>query len=192
MDFTNPDIRLNATIGEMVASSISQGYLYAPPACPDVFSIPKLTRVPDSNGGNPLSVVSKASLDKAKVAPSIKVRKPIIVFHEVACVDESYEIDVFLRGAKSRDPNPITNPDFIGRLFRLGMGIAQGRSEAANRSRCRKSTVSRVMEVEQFADRIEGGFYQVVKRLGVDGPREVPEDEWKAMAGFTGRLLWVS
>jgi hypothetical protein len=203
----------------MVKDVKALGYLYAPPASPDALVLEKVKITPTPKGGLPLSVVNLKPMlgisDKDKVKEDIKT--PYIVFTDVVCTTESYTIDIFLKNAKSQSADPISNPDFVGRLFRFGMGTppdaakatagkkgtndastpktcpakpSTGVEKGKNLDRCSKPTVTRTVNAEKVRNKIEGGWVQVVTEAG--SGRVVPEDEWKGWKGFVGRLIWTS
>jgi hypothetical protein len=172
------------------------GYAYAPPASPDVFKLPDpSSRTPQASGGVSMSLVSfstKEVVAKENIKKAKKL-KPSILFEDVVCTQKSYEIDIFLRNPDSEDPDLENNPDFVGRLFRYGMGEPPAGVELKNRSRCMKESVTRVVDADDKAGSIGNrGWYQTVKEIdGSPGGRLMAEEEWKKMRGFTGRLVWM-
>jgi len=199
LDIDNPNSWAYTTIGDVAKPTAALGYVYAAPASPDIFELPKPTsRNAKASGGVALNLVrvpeklSSPSTNTLQASKTVKL-KPVIVFEQVGCTVASYEIDIFLNGAKSQVTDPIENPDFVGRLFRMGMGKPPTGAELKNRSRCLKDTVTRVIDAEAVAARIKKtGWFQKVKELdgSIEG-RLMPDHEWKTKKGFAGKLLWV-
>jgi len=200
----------------MAKNIACNGYIYAPPACPDVW-LPAKKAMPlhaSSGGGIPFSlkeVAGTAQSNEKPVKDAItSEKKPYILFQNVVCTERSYEIDLFLRNAKSEIPDHVKNPEYIGRLFRFGMGVPPLSSEGSqnaksltggqsnaggNMNRCQKRFVTRVVEVDGgCAGKINDvGFKQVVRELGTADTknRVVPEMEWRNWKGFVGELIWM-
>jgi Common central domain of tyrosinase len=199
LDYVNPTPWAYTTTGDMAKSTAALGYVYAPPASPDVFELPKpISRIPKASGGVTMNLVSVPTpspaintLQNAKKADNLK---PFILFEDVVCTEKSYEIDIFLKGAESQAPDPVNNPDFVGRLFRLGMGKPPLGTEPKNMSRCLKESVTRVIDAGAAAGKINGtGWFQTVKELdGSEEGRMMEEYEWKGKRGFEGKLVWVA
>jgi hypothetical protein len=219
VDYNSPNPHSYTTIGDMAKNVACNGYIYAPPACPDVW-LPVKKPLPlhaTSGGGIPFSLKEVAgttqtseNLAKDSIA---REKKPYILFQNVVCTERSYEIDLFLRNAKSEIPDHVKNPGYIGRLFRFGMGVPPlsgscpegsqsvkspkwGQSNAGgNMNRCQKRSVTRVVEVEGgCAGKVNDvGFKQVVRELGTADAegRVVPEMEWRKWKGFVGELIWM-
>jgi hypothetical protein len=200
LDFVNPNAWAYTTTGDVAKPTAALGYIYAPPASPDIFELPKPTsKVAKASGGVALNLIRaprKQNLASVGVPQDAKTAKlkPVIIFEQVGCTEASYEIDIFLNGAKSQLADPISNSDFVGRLFRMGMGKPPAGVALKNRSRCLKETVTRVIDAEAVAGRIkETGWFQKVKELdGSSEGRLMPEEEWKAKKGLEGKLLWVA
>lgn len=154
------------TIGDMVKDSKSLGYVFAPPASPDqvVYQSPKQTDI---------------------VVPSV-------VFRGVGCNVVSYHIDVFTPDATSLVPDPVRNPDYIGRDTRIGMGRGSKETGLQNTDRCVKKPVTRTLNAERWEVvlRKKGGkgLRQVVVEM--ETGREVPEKEWSELSGFRAEIIW--
>lgn len=199
LDFVNPNAWAYTTTGDVAKPTAALGYIYAPPASPDIFELPKPTsKVVKASGGvalNLIRVLEKQITATFSMLQDTKTAKlkPVIIFEQVGCTEASYEIGIFLIGAKSQLPDPVNNPDFMGRLFRMGIGKPPAGVESKNWSRCLKETVTRVIDAEVVAERIkETGWFQKVRELdGSDEGRLMAEQEWKAKKGFEGKLLWV-
>lgn len=164
-----------------------------------MFELPKpISRIPKASGGVTMNLVSVPTpspaintLQNAKKADNFK---PSILFEGVVCTEESYEIDIFLKGVKSQAPDPVNDPDFVSRLFRLGMCKPPLVTELKNMSRYLKESVTRVIDAGAAAGKInETGWFQTVKELdGSEGGRMMDEYEWKGNSGFEGKLVWVA
>jgi hypothetical protein len=197
LEYTNPNSWAYTSTGEVAQPTMALGYAYAPPASPDVFKLPDpSSRTPQASGGVSMSLVSfstKEVVVKKENIKKAKQLKPSILFEDVICTQKSYEIDIFLRNPSSEDPDPENNPDFVGRLFRFGMGEPPAGVELKNKSRCMKESVTRVVDADDQAGSIGSrGWYQTVKEIdGSPGGRLIPEEAWRKMRGFTGRLVWM-
>lgn len=190
LDYTNPNSWMYASVGEMTMPVQSLGYIYAPPACSDTFSLMSNTLAAKPSGGIAVKLWDLRNRAPAQQAPAQKA-VPYIIFEDVVCTDYSYEIDTFFKDAASTQPDPVANPHFIGRLFRLGMGKPTEGTELRNKGRCHKPAVTRVIDARHVEDKITNGFQQIVRRLTGDSTEEVPESEWRTMKGFVGELKWV-
>lgn len=112
---------------------------------------------------------------------------PWIAYTKVRCTTESYEIDIFLAGASSLAADP-ANPDFVGRVFRVGMGRPPaGVKMRSKRRSSEQAKVTRAISAAHVKDRIGGGFLQVMR--GTVTGRQIPEEEWAKWDGFRGRLI---
>ncbi|KEF57336.1 uncharacterized protein A1O9_05253 [Exophiala aquamarina CBS 119918] len=200
LDLVNPNAWAYTTTGDVAKPTAALGYVYAPPASPDVFELPKpRSKVAKASGGGTLTLLSTPKKQtggsaNAPQAGKAKQLKPCVVFENVGCTEASYEIDIFLNGTKSQLSDPVNNPDFIGRIFRMGMGRSLAGVELKNKGRCLKETVTRVIDAGAVVDKIkERGWFQVVRELdGSSEGRLMPEHEWKAKKGFKGKLLWIA
>lgn len=137
----------------------SCGYLYAPPACPDSFSPANSKIAVRPSGGVAMTLQNLRAMPNPPLGPAQRA-VPYVVFEDVVCTDYSYEIDIFLDNAASTDSDPVTNPAFIGRVFRLGMGLPTQGGELRNKSRCRKPAVVRVIDARHVEESIAKGFQQ--------------------------------
>lgn len=191
MDYTNPQTWTYANLGEMTQDSITAGYVYAPPTQRDAHCLARSDSSHYPEGGAPMTLKVLTGMPDTSERVKTSDATPFIIFRDVVCTDESYQINVFLKGAKSTQPDPSNNPDFVGGLFRMGMGVPHGNTVMKNKQRCRKESVLRVIEADHVADKIQYGFFQVVHKVAASGRVEVPEKVWKNMKGFTGELAWI-
>jgi tyrosinase len=177
LNYTNPDPHTYTTIGDMAKKVSCNGYIYAPPASPDIWTPPRvdLPSSASSGGGNPLALVQSTPPVANGTSSAFNIgdeRKAYILFQDVVCTTKSYEIDVYLQDAQSKSPDHVNNPDYIGRLFRFGMGVPPTASTDPNTStkftaRCQKRTVTRLVDVpaQALESTIKNGFIQVVTEL---------------------------
>ena len=189
--YSDPRVYVYATIGDLAKPSQALGYLYAPPASPDYIDIQ--TSLASIRNRMAPSGGSSVLLGKVQEAQQpITQPKPKVIFTDVSCTKESFQIDVFVGGAASLDPNPVKNPAFIGRMTRLGMGPGGGGAEGLrNLQRCRKAPVARILDAAPFEMMLceARAVQQVVTHLGT---REVvDESEWKKWPGFEGKVVWL-
>ena len=220
LDYENPNPHYYTTIGDMAKNVACNGYVYAPPSCPDVWTLSKRT-IPlggTSGGGMPFSLKEAGTItpntDNLAKEFVEKKKTPYILFQDVVCTENSYEVDLFLSDAKSEIPRHDKNPGYIGRLFRFGMGIPPQTgsnpkgsqfekspnggpsSDIGYTNRCQKRSVTRVVEVEgACVEKIRDvGFKQIVRELcnAESELRIVPEVEWRMWKGFTGELIWMA
>jgi hypothetical protein len=198
IDLTNPNSWAYTTTGEVIRPTAALGYVYAPPACPDVFSLLKPTSpIPPASGGTMVHPLQVQRCSDAIVLNVTSIERPektlYIVFEDVVCTTRSYIIDLFVNGVSSLEPDTATKPRFVDRLFRFGMGVPPDGFEFQNAGRCRKRAVSRCVNVTAVAHQFEQlGWHQVVTELdGSKNGRVMDQSEWKGMAGFQGRLEWV-
>ncbi|KAJ4301338.1 hypothetical protein N0V90_003430 [Kalmusia sp. IMI 367209] len=178
LDYDDPRLWLYTTIGDMAKDTKALQYLYAPPLLPDYMSVSKVSPQLSPRGGKALAVHEKltnlSTMDKENKKQGT-----------------SYEIDVFVAGAVSLDPDPTDNADFIGRVTRIGMGDGgDAVNGVRNVERCKKPAVSRVLDASDVKERLTntGGVQIVVKEL--PGGRELSEEELKRLPGFKARVLW--
>lgn len=160
-------------------------------------TLPGLTSgaVAGAPGSCPADGPNKLASSSTKGVP-VAEKVPYIVFPGVGCTPKSYRIDVFTGDATSLVPCPLTNPDFIGQVTRLGMGPAGessfsgfsslstggngvGRSVSSGSSRkCRKPQegggLTRVLAPsEGFFDRLR----EVIDKIGGKTEKEEKEAE---------------
>ncbi len=114
-----------------------------------------------------------------------------MVFTDVGCTTSSYRIGVFAAAAQSVVPDALGNPDFIGQLTRLGMGLGRAGAGPNNASRCRKPAATRGLSAEKFAEQLatDKGVRVVVTDL--QEQRELSEEEYSKLGGFEPRTLWL-
>ncbi|KAF2259586.1 Di-copper centre-containing protein, partial [Lojkania enalia] len=177
------------TLGDMAKDTRTMGYIYAPPASPDAAPLRTQAFGPKavSQGGH--AVVTSAKLMAAKgvkVKGDVEsVKVPYVVFEDVRCTTESYQINVYLdEGSEAT---------FIGQSTRLGMGQGDIRNGGLkNRQRCEKSTITRAIEVKQFAKQLEedGGRIRLEVRNLSTG-NKVSEEEAARLKGFQARVVWM-
>lgn len=198
LNYTDPRVYLYTMIGDMAKDTMALGYLYAPPSSPDYQPLPKPQRrslVP--KGGNVAHIISKDAVQSLKAAqttattPESKSREPWILVPNIKCTTESYTIDIFPATASSTTPDHTTNPDYIGRLTRLGMGSGPERGGLINRQRCHKPAISRAVPAADHRAELEKSDWKVrcvVRRLKTG--EEVEEEEKRGIGGFEGRVVW--
>ncbi|KAF2225804.1 hypothetical protein BDZ85DRAFT_307780 [Elsinoe ampelina] len=190
------------TIGDMAKDTRALGYLFALPANPDVYSPPtaierKMYRAP-ANGGKAVTLLAASNGSKdtnATNCTTTQCKTPYIIFSNVGCTSTSYRIDVFTRPAASLDPNPVTNPDFIGQITRIGMGPGRGDGGLRNATRCRKPEATRVLKADGVRERLEkGGKAEEVLQLVVTDLEKgevVGEEVYGKLGGFEARVIWL-
>ena len=197
LNYTDPRVYLYTTIGDMAKDIMALNYLYAPPSSPDYQPLPKLQRhslIP--KGGNVTHVISKddiQSLISAQTATKheYKTREPWIFFPNIKCTTESYTIDIFPATASSTAADHTSNPDYIGRLTRLGMGSGPEKGGLINKQRCHKPAVSRAVPAADHKAELEKSGWKVrsvVRRLKTG--EEIGEEEKKEIGGFEGSVVW--
>lgn len=161
VDFADERAYVYTTIGDMARDSRAIGFDYEPPKIPDVTSL----------------------------APDPWLAYLYVLFTEVKCTQDSYTIDVFLNLA---DPQPadITNkPEhYIGRMTRLGMGIAD------DKGRCIVKGVTRVLDASAnaYALNLTPTSTVMLSLLVTDlttGQLLTPE-EYAHLPGFTPFWRW--
>ena len=194
LNYTDPRPWMYTTIGDMAKDIMALGYIYAPPSSSDYVPLlqpQKRSLVP--KGGSALRIISKPATEaaKAKSLPEHKTKGPWVVFPNVACTEESYTIDIFVANTKSMVPNHTTNPDYIGRMTRLGMGSGSANGGMINKQRCHKPTVTRAVPAEEFAARLKKSEWKVKIVVTKMKTGEVLTNEVvKALGGFEGRVMW--
>ncbi|KAI9170659.1 hypothetical protein HJFPF1_00129 [Paramyrothecium foliicola] len=194
VSYTDPRKYAYTTTGDMAKPTQALGYLYAPPATPDYIniqtSITGVHRRMKPAGGSSLLVSNQAGSQRLANANSTSP-KPRVVFN-IGCSGESYQIDVFVSGAKSLVPDPVENPDFIGRVTRLGMGPGRGPTKGLREAQsCRKATVARVLDASHCQGSLQEarGVQLVVTDLQTG--EKVEEAEWKGWNGFEAKVIWL-
>ena len=169
--YDEPRRWMYTTIGDMAKDTRALGYMYAPPASPDVLLEPDLAAAaspaaPQPAGGRAISVLPLTangtdgpSARNATATAGADSRVPYVVFTGVGCTASSYRIDVFAPRAASLVADPRANPDYIGQVTRLGMGPGRpgGGGRGPGNWRCRKPEATRVLSAGRVADRVVGG-----------------------------------
>lgn len=187
VSYDDPRRYIYTTIGDMAKDTKALSYLYAPPACPDVFTPTPARKAAKPSGGNSITMPNNAPL--ARDSASTK-KVPIVLFENVSCTPASYQIDVFTSTAKDLTPDPVKNAAFIGRVTRLGMGP----SGKTNQDRCNKPTVTRILDASGVAEELKGcavGIRHVVTDLSTG--KEVSKEEWEGLGGgYEGRVVWIN
>jgi hypothetical protein len=166
-------------------------YMYAPPFLADYSSPKKFKGQLAARGGKALTIHTKPNGLQA-LAKNEEEKVPFVIFPNVRCTKDSYQIDVFIAGAASLDPDPTENADFIGRVTRIGMGDGgDAVNGVRNFSRCKKPAISRILEVGDAKGRLrQAGSVQIVVTELASG-RELAEEEWKALPGFEARVVGI-
>ena len=178
-------------------------YAFAAPASPDAFVLPASQKPQpfrvNPKGGKTIHLLKSLHAQPMEPSftesPGLKTSIPHVVFTNVACTTRSYQLDIFLSTAQSLVSDPLNNPDYIGRIVRLGMGPSGGGgalpgfSKAA--SRCDKPSVTRSLRADHVLGRVPKGakmeVTQVVTELGTG--KVISENEWRTWAGFQPAVL---
>ncbi|KAF8544172.1 hypothetical protein BDD12DRAFT_924420 [Trichophaea hybrida] len=203
LDYREPREFMYTTIGDMAKPTQAIGYMYALPASPDSLNLQemrarknplpfgvRITPAAAGLGGNsthrPITAV-------ASVAQKKKV--PYVIFTDVACSTQSYQIDVFVQNASSLVPDPVINRGYIGRLTMLGMGperAEKGQLRGWDRCGAPEQRSMRILEAERVSEALEGGENTGLKQVVTDlGSGEVVEERvWRQWKGFVGKLVW--
>ena len=197
INYTDPRTYLYTTIGDMAKNTMALEYLYAPPSSPDYQPLPQPQRSPPvPKGGNATHIISKSSIQSLRVAPTNaknmdKRREPWIVFNNIKCTSESYTVDIFPATALSTIADHTTNPDYIGRLTRLGMGSGPEKGGLVDEQRCHKPAIARAVPAADHRAALKKSDWKVkcVVRKMKTG-EEVDEEEKRKLGGFEGRLVW--
>lgn len=198
LSYSDPRGYVYSTIGDMAKDTRALNYIYAPPVVgEDLLTEYRASqgvtgarrKAPQVAGGTTI-----AQLPSITSQPKLELEAfPQITFQNVKCTQDSYTIDVFTKDTESHDPVD-TNPGFLGRITRLGMGLFNKDDPARlgpGDARCRASTVTRTLLLSgaRFTDEVlqnvgKNGFEQVVMNLGTG--KVVEEAEWKDWEGFRG------
>ena len=199
--YSDPRLYLYTSTGDMAKDTKALQYLYAPPFSPDYFPLSKDWSGVKPTGGTSLATSAEtdapnANWTKASPAESKTTHgttgksspHPYVIFPNISCTKDSFQIDVFVKGAASHAADQKLNPDFIGRMTRLGMGPCQNKNE----KRCDKSAVTRMLDAGCVIERLMKirEIEQVVTDLC--SGKLVETEEWKGWEGFTGKLVWSS
>lgn len=194
LSYADPREYIYTTIGDMQKDTKALNYLYAPTFLPDFEPMPPAATKFVPKGGQAVPVVPKTANTQAVLnaeQDSAMDKKPFVIFSGVSCTKESYEIDVFTKGANNLSPDPISNPDFIDRITRLGMGNGRDPTKPIrNAGRCEKTPITRILTAETAIAELlrERGVRQIVRDLATG--KEVDEEEWKTWPGFVCQLVW--
>ncbi|KAJ4349223.1 hypothetical protein N0V95_004759 [Ascochyta clinopodiicola] len=138
------------------------------------------------------TVANRFRTKKSEKIPTEDTRSPYVIFTGVACMKDTFQIDVFVGGSENLTPDPIENPYYIGRITRLGMGDGRGENSGLrNAQRCKKKAISRVLNASHVKNKLADNvaIEQVVTELHTS--RVVSEDEWSKYPGFVGKLVWM-
>ena len=201
--YSEPRPYLYTTTGDMAKDTKALQYMYAPPVLPDFHSLSKDWTGVKATGGTSRPLASNATISRSngtstsfpvskrgyEQSPTCPLLHPYVLFSKISCIrGSSFQVDIFVKGATSHAVDPISNPDFIGRMTRLGMGPQRSRNEKS----CNKPSVVRMLDAGHAADRVKnsGGIEQVVTDLF--SGREIEENEWRTWDGFAGDLVWFS
>jgi tyrosinase len=169
---SDPHRYLYTRIGDMARDSRAIGYDYGAPVHRDFTGETPKTSVPTSGSS---SITARSA-------------NAYVVFDGISCVHDSYIIDVFLNqadpGETDVDPG---NPHYVGRLTRIGMGVAD------DKGRCIRHTVTRVLNATAAASRLgvrpgEGSISQLV--TDVTRRTVIAREDYLGKKGFEGCLVW--
>ncbi|KAI5787962.1 hypothetical protein FPQ18DRAFT_262866 [Pyronema domesticum] len=186
IDYSESREFMYATIGDMTKSTQALGYMYAPPAAADFLDLRTMRQ----------QIQKTACPMGYKAQPgSPEVKTPYVLFTDVKCTKESYQIDVFTPKAASLSPDPVENPYFIGRLTLLAMGpeeVVNGKQCAKDRCGAPQQRTVRILEANCVRDALENAgekeLIQVVTDLQTG--EVVAESQWRQWPGFVGKLMW--
>ncbi|KAF2844429.1 Di-copper centre-containing protein [Plenodomus tracheiphilus IPT5] len=199
--YHDPQAWRYVTIGDMAKPTVANRFLYAQPATPDYLLLHHnlLSDASRPSGGTSLAqdflsvpTVQNDSAFKPENAPMKTAQSPYVIFTGVACIKDTFQIDVFVRGFETSLPDPIENPYYIGRITRLGMGNGRGGVVGLrNSQRCEKKAITRVLSASHVKDKLVEGvaIEQIVTELHTN--RAVDENEWRKYPGFFGKLVWM-
>lgn len=189
------------TIGDMAKATVANHFRYAQPATPDYLSLHRtsLFDAGRSSGGTSLaqdfpslSTIHIGSKSERQCAQVKRDLSPYIVFTGIACLKDSFQIDVFVDGCDISTPDPVENPCYIGQITRLGMGNGRGGVVGLrNAQRCDKKAISRLLSAAHVREKIAKGvaICQTVTELHTG--RIVEKHEWENWPGFIGQLAWM-
>ncbi|CRG91910.1 hypothetical protein PISL3812_08964 [Talaromyces islandicus] len=199
LSYDEPREYCYTTLGDMAKPTEAMQYLYASPAVPDFLPINHTKQMSAAvpSGGTAMLLAPEKWMIRLKPAITNNDSDnhrycPRVVFFGVSCLQETYQIDVFVLGASSLDPDVARNEDYIGRVTRLGMGKGRGEvSGIRNPQRCKKKPITRILNARHVAERLrsQGGIQQVVTEVNTN--RRLDESEWRKLPGFEGQILWV-
>ena len=179
---SDPHRYLYTRIGDMARDSRAIGYDYGEPVEPDFTGEPPRTSM------QPLPGAGSQRGSSGSVPPAATSANAYVVFDGISCQHDSYTIDVFLDqhdpGETDADPQ---NPHYVGRLTRIGMGVAD------DKGRCIRHGVTRVLNATAAASRLglrpgQGSISQVV--TDITRQAVVPREAYLGKKGFEGSLVW--
>lgn len=174
IDESTPDQWRYTALGDMAQDSRRLGYDYGPPAAPQF------------KGRAPVAADVSETGAPAQDAPGASASGAWVIFDGVRCTHESYAIDVFLGGEAGEAC--ASNPGYVGRFSRIGMGIAD------DKGRCIRHGVSRILDASRAAtalDLVPGadpGLTLHVHDLYSGAPLE--RAEYAALPGFEPLFHW--
>jgi tyrosinase len=143
------------TIGDIAKDSRGLGYDFAPPVDRDFagpYSSNARAAASRTQGATAHPVRTAGGTHPAVANPTTETLESdelLIRFENVRCTLDSFAIDAFLDldHPTGADVDP-TNPHYVGRLTRLGMGVAD------DRRRCIQSGVARILDATLAARRL--------------------------------------
>jgi hypothetical protein len=178
IDYTDSRRFIYTTIGDLAKDSRGLGYDFGPPVAPDVGG--------DSGSRCPRS----AAVEPRLVPATVPEEELLVIFDEVVCTFDSFAIDVFI-GQPSATPAEVSchNPNYVGRLSRIGMGQADARG------RCVKRGVPRILDATPAAEQLGIGpgtvpELDLLVTALADG-RTLSPEEVAALPGFGARIVWA-
>jgi tyrosinase len=185
LEFTDPRAFIYTTIGDLAKDSRGLGYDFAAPADPDFGAAAAAEAGAAAAAGCP-----KAAAKPMTAAAAVPAEELLVVFDEVRCNFESFAIDVFIDQPEARPADvSAANPNYVGRLSRIGMG------QEDPRNRCIKRGVPRIIEATSNAERlgIESPVLPSLTLLVTDlaDGRPLSRAEIAALPDFKARLLWT-
>jgi Common central domain of tyrosinase len=188
LEFTDPRRFVYTAIGDLAKDCRALGYDYGDPVDPDL-SGPYGHRGGADVGTSPPSGSAPVMRSLATSVQAQPGDELLVCFDGVRCTYDSYAIDVFL---DQDDPRPAdidaTNPHYVGRLSRIGMG------QEDDKGRCIRNGVLRMLDATPAARAlgIAPGSRCRLALLVSDLPsgRVLASDEYAALPGFTPRLDW--
>ena len=189
LNYSDPRLWIYTTIGDMAKPLMALGYIYGPSNKPDHQTLDKpKTAANAPRGGDSTNIISR---DDLAMDETSKRTVPWIVFPDVACTTESFYIDVWVHGAAEMTVDH-SNPYYIGRITRLGMGTGSANGGLKNKSRCQKPTVTRALPLKDFTKLMEAAEWEVLHLVtSVATGQIIPPDETKGWGGFVGKVVWA-
>lgn len=174
VDPASPDRWRYTSIGAMAQDSRRIGYDYGPPVAPQF------------TGRS--AAVAADTVSQADGSGGVGLT-PWIVFDDVRCTHESYQIDVFLDQPAATLADVVAhNPHYVGRFSRIGMGIAD------DKGRCVRTGVSRALDAQRAAQALELSPDRPVVLTTVVtellSRRVLDQVELSGLSGFRPSLVW--